>query len=227
MVCSDGLHIALEIFHKHATGNFKVDATRRSGIAIAEFRAEDVLNMEAGAMLENLQVRVKMCDDCLLDYAFEWSQKCYVDELQSLQLNLQEIEDGYENWWSGELVKAAKLKSDELWNLEIIRRISLLRFSFDWIDFSLDEESDVLQHNDKMIENGYWSAWVYHLYSERKTDQEIKDSGIFNWLAFEYFLKRNPIAVKNRTFHFLNDHVKKNLASRSLKRKRFAVFGYV
>jgi hypothetical protein len=104
----DGYLIALEIFHTHATGCEKVNSTRQCGLAIAEFRAEDVLNMQPGDMLENLQMRVRFCDSCLLNKALEWLRVCYMEELESLLTNAEEIETGYEMFWLRGLRESAK-----------------------------------------------------------------------------------------------------------------------
>jgi hypothetical protein len=90
-----------------------------------------------------------------------------------------------------------------------------------------NQELHQLQYTDTMLENGYWSAWAYQLYKKQKSDQEIMDSGVFNWNAFKHFLKRNPIAVQNRKLHFSPNHVRKQMCAPSpLKRKRFVVWGY-
>jgi len=221
----NGLLIALEICHTHATGSEKVNSTRRSGIAIAEFRSEDVLAMEAGDMLENLQMRIRFCDGCLVNNALEWIEFCHVEEFDALKHNENVITCGYWDWWWDALWKVPELRSVKI--RKAVHLKSLLQASLDWICVCFEEECDSLQHNEKICENGYWSAWAYELYKKQKTDQDIMESGDFNWYAFKCFLERNPIAVQNRMLHFSPRHVRKHMcAPRPLKRKRFVVWGY-
>ena len=60
-----GPSIALEVFHTHATTKEKIEATRRSGMQIAEFKADEINAMEPGAKLCNLQTVIRTCgEDC-------------------------------------------------------------------------------------------------------------------------------------------------------------------
>jgi len=78
---------ALEVVHTHLIGSGKADAVRASGLKIAEFRAEDVMKMmargdsEGGTLLDNLQVRLGKCYECLLGMSIRWQKECFVDEL--------------------------------------------------------------------------------------------------------------------------------------------------
>jgi len=81
--------VALEIVHKHATTDQKVNATReQAGWEIAEFEASEVmarLNAESDTKLKNLIVRTTLCQHCLLERALEWQKECLFQELQLLQ----------------------------------------------------------------------------------------------------------------------------------------------
>jgi hypothetical protein len=61
----DNLTIALEVVHTHLTSDAKVEATRKSGIEIVEFRAEDVINMKERCELDNIKIKtLEECDVC-------------------------------------------------------------------------------------------------------------------------------------------------------------------
>ena len=49
--------VAMEIVHLHKTGELKINAVRSSGLDIAEFRADDIMQLGDGEVLENLQIR--------------------------------------------------------------------------------------------------------------------------------------------------------------------------
>jgi hypothetical protein len=60
----DGKCVALEICHTHPTIREKILSSRQNGMAIAEFRADDVLSMNDGDTLENLLAIKIVCDKC-------------------------------------------------------------------------------------------------------------------------------------------------------------------
>lgn len=55
---SDGTQLALEVYHTHATGGAKIESSALIGVPIAEFQARDILDLQAGEVLHNLQ-----CDE--------------------------------------------------------------------------------------------------------------------------------------------------------------------
>lgn len=56
---------ALEIVHTHFTGNEKALSTNENGLGIAEFLAEDVLNIDgSNGRLRNLLMKVETCNVC-------------------------------------------------------------------------------------------------------------------------------------------------------------------
>jgi len=60
---------ALEIAHTHFTGQDKATSTNRDGLCIAEFLAEDVMNMDASnGRLRNLLMTVEICNPCKLNH---------------------------------------------------------------------------------------------------------------------------------------------------------------
>ena len=62
------LKMALEVYHKHKTGEAKVSATRQKGIELAEFTTEDISRLQSEAthpiQLDNLQAIVSTCPPC-------------------------------------------------------------------------------------------------------------------------------------------------------------------
>ena len=56
--------MALEIAHTHFTGVNKVESTRAIGIGIAEFLAAEVLLLEPGGQLTNMQIVSSQCCKC-------------------------------------------------------------------------------------------------------------------------------------------------------------------
>jgi hypothetical protein len=76
---------ALEVVHTHLVGEEKATAVRASGLKIAEFRAQDVMDMaedkkEVVTHLRNLQIREGICHTCLLKRSIRWMTDCYNDE---------------------------------------------------------------------------------------------------------------------------------------------------
>lgn len=49
----DGTKLALEVYHTHATGDDKVTSSTLLGVPIAEFDAQDILNLQPGGILDN------------------------------------------------------------------------------------------------------------------------------------------------------------------------------
>jgi hypothetical protein len=62
--------VAMEVVHKHATGEDKIQSVRESGLEIVEFRAKDVLEMPSPATeqglikLENIKLKYGKCPRC-------------------------------------------------------------------------------------------------------------------------------------------------------------------
>ena len=77
---------ALEVVHTHLVGEEKAKAVRASGLQIAEFRAQDVMDMVEKKVthLENLQIREGLCSVCLLNRSLQWITDCYNEERHEL-----------------------------------------------------------------------------------------------------------------------------------------------
>jgi hypothetical protein len=59
--------VAMEVVYTHLTGSAKINSVRASGLEIAEFRADDVIDkvtMDGRTKLENIKIRTGMCDNC-------------------------------------------------------------------------------------------------------------------------------------------------------------------
>lgn len=97
MLVRDGIRIAaLEIFHRHATTDEKLSATRQDGIQIAEFRAEDVNDMQDGMRLRNLSPVSFTCHGCLLKNSKAWILQCYNEERNELRNQEIQIVSAYQ-----------------------------------------------------------------------------------------------------------------------------------
>jgi hypothetical protein len=79
----------LEVLHSHKVTTEKASSVRDSGLEIAEFRAQDVLELLTDrptdpVHLENLLVQLGTCQQCLVQGGLMWLRDCFVDELQEL-----------------------------------------------------------------------------------------------------------------------------------------------
>jgi hypothetical protein len=90
LLLRNGIDIAaLEVLHSHKVTNEKKTAVLKSGLEIAEFRAEDVLELLAErptdtVHLQNLLVQLGTCQQCLVRGGLMWLRDCYVEELKEL-----------------------------------------------------------------------------------------------------------------------------------------------
>jgi hypothetical protein len=91
------LAVAMEVVHTHLTGSIKVESTRRNGIEIAEFKAENVMKMPSFGItkLENLKMKTGKCQGCLHKAAYCWLRDCFVDELNEL---IRQENEAFENY---------------------------------------------------------------------------------------------------------------------------------
>ena len=64
---SDQTQLALEVYHTHATSEEKVESSALIGVPIAEFRAQDILDLQPGGELHNLQCVEWICGEVCLD----------------------------------------------------------------------------------------------------------------------------------------------------------------
>jgi hypothetical protein len=64
---SDQTQLALEVYHTHATSEEKVESSALIGVPIAEFRAQDILDLQPGGVLHNLQCVEWICGEACLD----------------------------------------------------------------------------------------------------------------------------------------------------------------
>lgn len=90
---------ALEVVHSHKVTPEKAAAVRASGLEIAEFRAQDVLqNLGRETVhLENLLVRLGKCQRCLVNAWLVWRKECLTEELQELTRQDAVIATHYSN----------------------------------------------------------------------------------------------------------------------------------
>ena len=137
---------ALEVVHTHLTGFVKVKSVRESGIEIAEFRADDVMNMindgKTKTKLDNIQMQTGKCQDCLLKVAYKWHRDCFIGELFELMDQEESIAGNYK------LVK--KLTKERDMKLKL-RYEFLVEKSKQWIlDCFMDEIREIKMQEDKI-----------------------------------------------------------------------------
>jgi hypothetical protein len=109
LIRNDVKVIALEIYHKHATTQSKVFATRQDGLQIAEFRAEDVNALVPGTKINNLQVRAFLCLKCQIDQA-DTKKREHIKKLDAAVLDFYQDERKQLAWLEGK-------KDEAFWKL--------------------------------------------------------------------------------------------------------------
>ncbi len=57
----DNTKLALEVYHKHMTGDEKFSSSSTEGVQVAEFDAESILSLEPGGVLDNLRDTSWIC----------------------------------------------------------------------------------------------------------------------------------------------------------------------
>ncbi len=92
---------ALEVVHTHSTGHEKVSAVLSSGLEIAEFRADDIMEQLVDGSkgiveIDNVQMRRSRCQECLMKIALRWQRDCFVDELAELIRQEEAVGFNYE-----------------------------------------------------------------------------------------------------------------------------------
>lgn len=149
ILVKDDIRIAaLEIFHKHATTQDKILATRKDGLKIAEFRAEDVNDMQRGAHLENLCPEIFTCHGCLIKISKSWILQCYIDERNEWMKQDRLVYDAYiKSYNEGETKKINERTAKQQY---ILQQMS-----------SYTEERSQWLYIDKVIENEYWRPKIY------------------------------------------------------------------
>jgi len=121
---------ALEVVHTHLTGEEKASAVRAGGLKIAEFRAQDVLDIvgKGGVVqLENLLVRLGRCHACLLKRSIQWLLACYSDERK--ELIQREMAEFY-NYMRADELRRSREHADKLECIlreaDVVKRCKLL-----------------------------------------------------------------------------------------------------
>lgn len=155
--------VALEIYHRHATTQDKVLATRQDGLQIAEFRAEDVNALVPGARLVNMQIRKFLCHGCQLIAGQAFRLRC-----------LREEQD--------ELIRQASLVEDEMVNRALQadwkRRALIKRINAETLQFYQDERKQLTWLED-MKEEEFWNLYQDRIYYY----STFKDGRCYNYLS--------------------------------------------
>jgi hypothetical protein len=145
MLIRHGIRVAaLEIYHKHATAEEKVISTRSNGIAIAEFRAEDVNAMKGSTFLENLRPLSYTCQHCLLNASKSWILRCHAEDRKELQLWESVIADAYHRDYNE---RKRRLHDDMMWmSTRCTDEINQWRF----------KETTITEEYNRLWEIGQW-----------------------------------------------------------------------
>ena len=114
---SDGVAFyALEVANTHFTGMEKAELTRRDGLGIAEFLAEDVLSLIAGnTLLNNLMCITKLCTACERKTIRLWEIQSEEDAWKQFDMDI------ISEWNRIESVEMAKLENEARNRREIQR----------------------------------------------------------------------------------------------------------
>lgn len=165
--------LALEVVHTHFSSEEKVASTRADGVALVEFRAEDVLRQQGVGRLENLQMLVVRCERCALKARLKWQEACWAEEVAVWLWWDWFISKHYQQRWDNE----EKMRRDQLrreeaedvlvviaaemeWKRQHAQRASLQRFH-GWMFESWELEIAVMGKIDRM-----WGEWFNYLGSE-------------------------------------------------------------
>jgi hypothetical protein len=64
----DKSQLALEVYHTHATGDEKVASSAQLGVPIAEFDAQEILDLQPGGSLDNMRDALWICSQSCVDH---------------------------------------------------------------------------------------------------------------------------------------------------------------
>lgn len=108
MVVEDNRPVfALEVYHTHMTSAEKVDMTRNDGLGIAEFSADEILNMKDGECLTNFLCQTIECQDCRNIRTLKEQYQQWQDEIYEAS-NPNDF-DYWDFWWTNESLKRKML----------------------------------------------------------------------------------------------------------------------
>ena len=92
-----GYSVALEVLHTHATTQEKIEATRKDGMQIAEFCADEINSMPeapAHTRLHNLQVLSELCsDECRQTLELQQRERARKEEETRRQTEIRRLEE--------------------------------------------------------------------------------------------------------------------------------------
>jgi hypothetical protein len=110
--------VALEVVKTHFSSAKKINQTRKNGVEIAEFRSEDIMDMQPGGMLKNLRIRVMVCRACTRKIDRKWVAQCWYDEISELIALDHQIFHEYNKRWNA-MIEAMEIQAadaaERLW----------------------------------------------------------------------------------------------------------------
>jgi hypothetical protein len=130
--------IALEVLYTHATTQEKIEATRQSGMQIAEFRADEINAMEPGAELSNLQMVTRIC-----------GQRC--EDAQRARKEQQWLQSEQERVWALEVECTRgreRRREDEM------RKEKISSIAQSWRELKRQTEAERAQIKSDFVSNG-------------------------------------------------------------------------
>ena len=167
MLLRDGVpQVALEVVKTHFSSDEKIDQTRGSGVEIAEFLVEDVMDLEPGGELRNLRVRVMLCDACTADMDQQWLERCWWDDVNTLHALDSKIRHERQKQWDRERAAIAEQARERQRELERRREaIAERQRQFErqraerqrWLEEALEERA---------------AAEAERIWAERKSDRD-------------------------------------------------------
>ena len=169
---ADDYEIALEVFHTHATTQEKIDATRRSGMQLAEFHADEVNDMVPGAKLTNLQTVTRVCGEWCEDrrrmrlekQRAEAARREEIVRQQREAEEKQRCEEARRMEEERLQREEAKRIQDEKWRIEDARRAQIAKERY-------EDENRAQFERDRLEERreiaGKWQELKRHTEAER------------------------------------------------------------
>ena len=184
--------LALEVVHTHFSSEEKVASTRADGVALAEFRAEDVMKMQeaGGGWIENLQVLVVLCETC----AVKWQAECLAREVAVWVWWDWFVWKHYQQRWDNE----EKMRRDQLRREEAEDVLVVIAAEMEW----------KRQHAQRAIEHAREQASLhrFHGWMFESWELEIAMMGKIDRMWGEWFnyLESEAYLVWLKTWKYTN-----------------------
>jgi hypothetical protein len=129
---------ALEVFHTHKTGDMKVEKTKKDGIEIAEFEAEDIIHAKKGQCLKNLLCDKTLCEACKIKASQLAAQRVEVAKCAAERLAKRNAEQHMFSTWILETTLVSELDSVQYyqWTRKVRQCVRPIPVPSEAIDFT-------------------------------------------------------------------------------------------